>query len=109
MRRLGQILKLRAEHRDYYVTHHAAVWPGVLAQIRRSNMRNYSIYLREPENLLFGYWEYTGSDYAADMQVLGERAITRKWLGLTDPCQAKLRSAGPDEWWSTMPEIYHLD
>ena len=66
-------------------------------------------HLREPENLLFGYWEYTGSDYAADMKVLGELAVTKRWLALTDPCQAPLGSAKPDEWWSFMPEVYHLD
>ena len=65
--------------------------------------------LREPEMLLFGYWEYTGSDYAADMRVLGERAITKEWLALTDPCQVPLKTATPGEWWSMIPEIYHLD
>src|SRR5689334_25392357 len=44
MKRYGQVLKLRPEYRDDYVRHHAAVWPGVLAQIRRSNIRNYSSY-----------------------------------------------------------------
>ena len=29
-------------------------------------MRNYTIFLREPENLLFGYFEYHGQDWAAD-------------------------------------------
>ena len=35
MKRYGQILHLRPECRDEYVRQHAAVWPGVLAQIRR--------------------------------------------------------------------------
>ena len=30
------------------------------AALSAANIHNYSIYLREPENLLFGYWEYTG-------------------------------------------------
>ena len=29
-------------------------------------MRNYTIFLREPENLLFGYFEYHGDNWAAD-------------------------------------------
>ena len=32
-----------------------------------------------------------------------------KRLALTDPCQAPLRTAAPGEWWSMIPEIYHLD
>jgi len=108
-RRMGMVIAVRPEKLDEYKRLHAEPWPEMNAALAAANIRNYSIYLREPENLLFGYWEYTGSDYAADMQVLGDRAITRKWLALTDPCQAKLASAAPGEWWSPMPEIYHLD
>ena len=61
MKRYGQILKLRPEHRDDYVRHHAEVWPDVLEQIRRSNIRNYSIYLRD--GILFAYFEYVGSGF----------------------------------------------
>ena len=109
MKRYGSVIGLRPEQMAEYKRLHAAVWPEVLAQIKRSNITNYSIYLREPENLLFGYWEYVGTDYAADMLVLGELAVTKRWLALTDPCQARLPSAPESEWWSTMPEIYHLD
>jgi L-rhamnose mutarotase len=31
MRRFGQVLKLRPEHRDEYVREHAAVWPDMRA------------------------------------------------------------------------------
>ena len=55
MQRFGQILKLRSEYRDDYVRHHAAVWPGVLAQISRSNIRNYAIFLRD--GILYAYFE----------------------------------------------------
>jgi L-rhamnose mutarotase len=41
--------------------------------------------------------------------VLGELAVTKRWLALTDPCQMPLKSAAEGEWWSTMPEVYHLD
>ena len=88
---------------------HAEPWPEMNAALSAANIRNYSIYLREPENLLFGYWEYTGTDFAADMQVLDGLAISKQWLALTDPCQARLASAAEGEWWSMMPEIYHLD
>ena len=59
--------------------------------------------------LLYGYLECTGSEYEADMRALGEVAITKQWLALTDPCQAPLKTAAPGEWWSMIPEIYHLD
>ena len=109
VQRMGMVIGVKPEKLAEYKALHAEPWPEMNAALKAANIQNYSIYLREPENLLFGYWEYTGTDYAADMQALGDRAITRKWLALTDPCQAKLVSASEDEWWSMMPEIYHLD
>jgi L-rhamnose mutarotase len=106
---MGMVIAVKPDKLAEYKRLHAEPWPEMDAALTAANIRNYSIYLREPENLLFGYWEYTGTDYAADMQVLGDRAITRKWLALTDACQARLKSAGPDEWWSMMPEVFHLD
>jgi len=106
---MGMVIAVRPERLELYKELHAQPWPEMNAALTAANIHNYSIYLREPENLLFGYWEYTGTDYQADMKVLDELAVTKAWLALTDPCQAKLESAGPDEWWSMMPEIFHLD
>src|SRR5258707_4953086 len=109
MQRMGMVIGIAPERIAEYKRLHADVWPTVLERLRLSNIRNYSIYLREPENLLFGYWEYVGTDYAGDMNLLGERSITRQWLALTDPCQLPLKTAAAGEWWSTLPEVYHLD
>jgi L-rhamnose mutarotase len=106
---MGMVIGVRPEKLAEYKALHAKPWPEMDAALSAANIRNYSIYLREPENLLFGYWEYVGTDYAQDMKTLGERAITKRWLALTDPCQMPLKTAAPGEWWSTLPEIYHLD
>ena len=50
---------------EEYKRYHAAVWPEVLKTITRCNIRNYSIYLKD--GYLFGYFEYHGTDYKADM------------------------------------------
>jgi L-rhamnose mutarotase len=107
--RMGMVVRVRPEKIALYRELHAHPWPELNAALRAANIRNYSIYLREPENLLFAYWEYGGLDYAADMQVLSELDVTKKWLSLTDPCQERLRSAPEGEWWSPMSELYHLD
>lgn len=109
VQRMGMVIGVRPEKLAEYKRLHAEPWPEMNAALSAANIRNYSIFVREPEHLLFGYWEYTGSDYAADMKVLGDLAVTKKWLALTDPCQARLASAAPGEWWCDMPEIYHLD
>lgn len=109
MQRMGMVIGLRPEKVDEYKSLHAAPWPGMDAALRAAHIRNYSIYLREPENLLFGYWEYTGTDFSSDMARLGALPITLQWLALTDACQHPLVSAAPGERWSFLPEVYHLD
>jgi len=109
VRRMAMVIAIKPEKIALYKELHAHPWPEMNSALSAANIRNYSIYLREPENLLFGYWEYTGSDYAADMKALDELAVSKKWLALTDPCQDRLKSASKGEWWSAMPEIYHLD
>ena len=68
------VIGIKAGKIDEYKALHAAVWPTVLAKLSAANVRNYTIFLREPENLLFGYWEYHGADYEADM-----RSIAADW------------------------------
>jgi L-rhamnose mutarotase len=107
VKRYGQILKLRPEHRDDYVRHHAEAWPAVLEQIRRSNIRNYSIYLRD--GILFAYFEYVGEDFDADMRAMAADPATRRWWALMEPMQEKWSTAKAGEWWSNMAEVFHFD
>ena len=109
MQRMGMVIGIKPEMLDEYKRLHAAVWPDVLAQIRQSNIRNYTIFLREPENLLFGYWEYHGSDFAADMARMAQDPRTQEWWAFTDPCQSPLPSRDAGEQWAMMEEVFHTD
>jgi hypothetical protein len=60
----------------------------------------YSIFLRDPENLLLGYWEYHGDDFEADMAAMAADPDTQRWWALTAPCQVRLSSAKDGEQWS---------
>lgn len=109
VQRMGMIIGLKLDRIDDYKALHAAPWPEMNAALSEAHIRNYSIFLREPENLLFGYWEYVGADFAADMKTLGEKDVTKRWLTLTDPCQQKLPTAADGEWWSFLDSVFHLD
>ena len=87
----------------------AAVWPEVLGLISRANIRNYTIFLREPENLLFGTWEYHGTDFAADMAKMAADATTQEWWAVCMPCQKPLETRAEGEWWAGMEEVFHHD
>lgn len=109
MQRMAFMIRLNPEKMAEYKDLHANAWPGILKQISASHIRNYSIFLREPENLLVGIYEYHGDDYEADMARMGEDPETQKWWALTDPCQTPLDSARPGEWWAPMEEVFHHD
>ena len=66
VKRMGMVIRLKANKIEDYKRLHASVWPDVLKTIAKANIKNYTIFLREPENLLFGYWEYHGDDFEAD-------------------------------------------
>ncbi|WP_270728226.1 L-rhamnose mutarotase [Shimia sp. Alg240-R146] len=109
MQRMGMVIAVKPEMIAEYKRLHAAVWPDVLAKIKASGIRNYTIFLREPENILFGYWEYHGSDFASDMAKMATDPRTQEWWTYTDPCQSPLASRADGEQWAMMEEVFHTD
>lgn len=109
MQRMGMVIGLKAGQVEEYKRLHSDVWPKVLEQIAACEIRNYSIFLKEPENLLFGYWEYYGEDFAADAARMAADPVTQDWWKLTDPCQEPLTTRKDGEWWSMMEEVFHID
>jgi len=110
--RYGSVIGLRAEKLEEYKKLHADVWPGVLKKIKECNIRNYSIYLGELEKgqyYLFGYFEYTGDDFQADMDKMAADPTTQKWWTFCEPCQAPIPTRKDGEWWANMEEVFHQD
>ena len=112
MKRYGSVIALNADKIDEYKKLHAAVWPDVLKMIKDCNIRNYSIYLRQlddGQHYLFSYFEYTGTDYAADMARMAADPTTQKWWACCIPCQKPLENRAEGEWWAGMEEVFHQD
>lgn len=109
MQRMGMLIGLKPERVAEYKKLHAAVWPEILDKIRKCNIQNYSIFFREPENLLFAYWEYIGTDFEGDMQRMAADPNTRRWWDICMPCQEPLESRRDGEWWAMMDEVFHHD
>ncbi len=65
--------------------------------------------LKEPENLLFAYWEYHGTDFAADMAKMKLVPQMQEWWKITDPMQAPFDTRKPGEWWAGMELVFHTD
>jgi L-rhamnose mutarotase len=106
---MGMVIGIAPERIADYKQLHAEVWPQVMAALRAANVRNYSIFLREPENLLFGYWEYHGGDFEADMARVAADPETRRWWTYCAPCQQPLESRAPGEHWAMMEQVFFMD
>lgn len=111
VQRFGSVIGLKPEMKDEYIRLHANAWPNVLEQIRKSNIKNYSIYMAELEGklYLFSYFEYVGSDFEGDMAKMAEDAETRRWWKVTDPCQTRLAGTPDGQQWLSIREVFHTD
>ena len=107
VQRMGRVIGIKPEGIARYKELHANPWPDTISRLRERNIQNFSIFLREPENLLFSYWEYTGNDFAADFARNADDARTKEWWDLTGPLQEPLKSRRDGEWWSPMEEIFY--
>lgn len=107
MKRYGSVIKVRPQSISAYKKHHAAVWPEVLSMIRQCNIRNYSIFLKD--DTLFGYFEYHGANYAADMAKMAADPKTQEWWAIMMPMQKPIKTRAEGEWWANMEEVFHCD
>lgn len=104
-RRFGSVLRVRPERFEEYRRAHAAVWPEILAMITACHIRNYSIYHKD--GWLFSYFEYHGTDFAADMARMAADPHTQRWWAWMEPMQEPLATRAPGEWWARMEEVFH--
>lgn len=105
--RIGMVIGIRPDRISAYETVHAASNPGVRDLLTKYHMHNFSIFIQKVEQdryYLFGYYEYTGSDYEADMEKLAAEPRNHEWLLTTDPMQIPLQG---EHSWSIMREVYH--
>jgi L-rhamnose mutarotase len=112
IKRYGLVVGVKTDMVARYKELHAAAWPEALEVIRRSNIRNYSIYLRQladGRHYLFSYFEYTGSDFAGEMARMIDDAVTQRWWTECVPCLELLPDRAPGEVWSGMEEVFHLE
>ena len=105
MKRIGFLLKVKAELLPEYTQHHAAVWPEMLDALRRTGWRNYSIFARK-DGLLFGYFEADESLQASQAGMAGE-AVNAKWPEFMAPYFENLGGRPAPEGLADVCEVFH--
>lgn len=107
VQRIGMVIGIKTDQISAYEALHAASNPGVRDLLDKYHMHNFSIYMRQLDDgkyYLFGYYEYTGADYKAEMAKLAAEPRNQKWLSVTGPMQVPLPG---EQSWATMKEVYH--
>jgi len=107
--RVGMVIKIKPEFIEEYKAVHADSNYGVRDLLIEANMRNFSIFLHKLDDgnwYEFGYYEYTGDDFEADMAKLDKHPRNIEWLKVCDPMQIPLE--GNDSW-AEMEQIYYND
>ena len=107
MKRYGQVIKVDLSKIQSYIEYHANPWKEVNEMIKKCNIENYSIFLKD--DYLFAYFEYVGDDFDVDMAKMAEDPRTREWWNVVKPAQIPLDTRKEGEWWADMQEVYHLD
>jgi L-rhamnose mutarotase len=109
VKRVGMVIKIKPEFIEEYKAVHADSNYGVRELLIEANMRNFSIFLHQLDDgnwYEFGYYEYTGDDFEADMAKLDKHPRNIEWLKVCDPMQIPLE--GNDSW-AEMEQVYYND
>lgn len=107
VQRIGMVIGIHPDRISAYEALHAASNPGVRDLLNKYHMHNFSIFLQRLDNgkyYLFGYYEYTGTNYQADMDALASEPRNQQWLSATDPMQIPLPG---ERSWTVMREVYY--
>ena len=106
MKRFGEVIKVKPEKFEEYKKLHKEIWPSIVQKQKEANMQNFTIFYRD--GYLFKYFEYVGDNYEEDMKKLAADEENKRWLTFTDPCQEPVETAGEQEWWAPMENIFHI-
>jgi L-rhamnose mutarotase len=106
MQRVCFLLKVRPDRLAEYRERHRAVWPDMLAALRATGWRNYSLFLRD-DGLLVGYLET--DDFQAALDGMARTDINARWQAEMAPFFEDLDGRRPDQGLLTLTEVFHLD
>ena len=106
MERVCFLLQVRSDRLDEYRARHRAVWEPMLAALRETGWRNYSLFLRE-DGLLVGYLET--DDFAAAQTGMEAREVNARWQADMAPFFELPAGERPDTGLQRLDEIFRLD
>ena len=104
MERYAFKMFLNPGERDAYKKRHDEIWPELAQLLREAGIRNYSIFLDEETNILFGYLERSVSH---GMDRLLEHPVMRRWWDYMKDLMQTDATGAPIA--IRVDEVFHLD
>ena len=104
MQRFGFKMKLKPGCRQEYIRRHKAIWPELARLIKEGGVSDYSIFLDEETNILFGVQKVSGAESSQDMGI--QPTVARWWAYMKD-----IMETNPDNSPVTIPleEVFYLE
>ena len=104
MKRNAFAMRLKPGCTQEYKKRHDNIWPELKAELRKAGISDYSIYLDEKTNTLFGF-QYLADDSTKDE--LPKKEIMQKWWHM----MKDIMETNPDESPINDPlkEMFHMD
>ena len=94
------LLRVRPERIAEYVEVHQRVWPDMLAALRETGWRNYSLFLRAEDGLVVGYFE--ADDTSEAQRLMGAHPVNARWQA--EMAQYFVDGTGPE----ALMQYFHL-
>jgi L-rhamnose mutarotase len=105
MQRVCFQLQVKPDRLEEYTERHAAVWPDMLAALKRTGWNNYSLFLR-PDGLLIGYFETP--DLASAQAGMAHEDVNARWQAEMGEFFVDLDEA-PDTGFLHLTEVFNLE
>jgi L-rhamnose mutarotase len=104
MNRVAFKMKLFPGCKEEYIKRHHEIWPELVELIRNGGVSDYSIFLDEETNILFGIQKVEGEQSSQDMG--SNPVVARWWAYMKD-----IMETNPDNSPVTIPleEVFYLE
>lgn len=104
MAKIAFKMKLKPGFKEEYKKRHDELWPELRVLLKESGVSDYTIFLDEETNILFGVQQQNGEQSSQD---LGSTEIVKKWWAY----MADIMDTNPDNSPITVPltEVFHMD
>jgi L-rhamnose mutarotase len=104
MEKIAFKMKMTPGMKEEYIKRHDEIWPELKQLLKDAGVSDYTIFLDEETNILFGVQKASGEEGSQD---LGKTEIVQKWW----KHMADIMDTNPDNSPVTVPleKVFHMD